>query len=638
MDEVKLQRTARLSALAAGLTVIFFCLGYFGGPQLSSSSVSSSSSVESKTSSFRASSDGIKRASDSKFSERVYQAETEAGISVYTYNSYTVDNPLYGYPWTHMAEPYRTTYLEVSSPVDGATYKWLVDDHVQDIGSSIELVFTSTGSHDVVVYEMVDGESVRMKTFSIMVKYVRREIRSLTDRDREAFFTAVMTLQRVPTLVGQDLYGDYYHSKDFLNRIHLYYGGTADCDHWHQGAGFVTSHIAFTLMFEQSLQSVIPSIALPYWDFTLESTFYDAGSWRSSAVFSSDWFGEAAPTNEMKTVSTGRWAFVPAMTDATNFSSVTNSYGVLRSPWNNDPTPFMTRSSTVYDYENNMKPSGCSEYYRALQKTSWMTLSKQLNSAAHGHLHELMGGSWNHYYAEYELNAMHPAVMTFAHEIQALSKNLWRTNYIVCPDSCDMSTASSDCKCQCNATTIGLEKSYDILDKADILSQVEYFDSAGHLISSWYNDSGAINYQLTGYSEDESQHIYDSLLYLLCDPGHIGSMYQATSTNDITFWVLHPTLDRLWHWKRLGHDANFDETWDPYHTCYGHNPEDLQPFYGMFSDSDDYDDDDGSTARFYSNMQLYNLLHPENEENPYAYDNLEWPHCETIGYDMSNVV
>lgn len=620
------KRTVRLSALGLAVTVVFFCLGYFAGPELSSSSsASSTTTMSSKTLKAIGKQDSVYSMATTTDSD---------AMTVLAYNSYTKDNPLYGYPWSHMAEPYRTTTLEVSNPVDGATYKWVVDDHVQDEGSSVDLVFTDTGLHDVTLYETVNGQSVRMKTFTIMVKYVRREIRSLTDRDREAFFTAIGTLQRVPTLAGQEVYGDHYFSKDYMNRIHLYYGGTADCDHWHQGAGFVTSHVAFTLQFEQSLQSVIPSVTVPYWDFTLESTFYDAGTWRNSPVFSSDWFGEAAPANDLRTITSGRFAYVPAMTDARNFSKVVNSYGVLRSPWNNDPTPFLTRSSLIYDYENNMKPSGCSEYYRALKKSTWMSLSKQLNSAAHGHIHELVGGSWNHYYAEYELNAMHPAVMTFAHEIQALSKNLWRHGYVACPDSCDMTTSSSHCRCQCNSTTLSSQKSYEILHKADVLSQVEYFDSAGHLISSWYNETGGVNFQLTGYSEEESTHIYDSLLYLLCDPGHIGSMFQATSSNDVTFWVLHPTLDRLWHWKRLGNDSSFDESWDAYHTCYGHNPDDLQPFQGLFGE--DYDDDDLGTARFYSNMQLYNLLHPENEDNPYVYDNFEWPHCNMLGYDMTN--
>lgn len=64
-------------------------------------------------------------------------------------------------------------------------------------------------------------------TFDVMVKYVRREIRDLTDRDRETFFNAVSVLQRVPSAVGRQIYGEKYYSKDYFNRIHLYYGELA---------------------------------------------------------------------------------------------------------------------------------------------------------------------------------------------------------------------------------------------------------------------------------------------------------------------------------------------------------------------------------------------------------------------------
>ena len=79
-------------------------------------------------------------------------------------------------------------------------------------------------------------------------------------------------------------------------RRHLV-GGTKDCDHWHQGAGFVTSHMALTLMFEQAVQSVNPAVSMPYWDFTLESTFFGASDFRTSGVFADDWFGEASTNN-----------------------------------------------------------------------------------------------------------------------------------------------------------------------------------------------------------------------------------------------------------------------------------------------------------------------------------------------------
>ena len=60
--------------------------------------------------------------------------------------------------------------------------------------------------------------------FVVTVKYVRREIRALTDRDREMFFNAVAVMQRVPSALGRQVYGVKYFSKDYFNRMHLYYG------------------------------------------------------------------------------------------------------------------------------------------------------------------------------------------------------------------------------------------------------------------------------------------------------------------------------------------------------------------------------------------------------------------------------
>ena len=46
------------------------------------------------------------------------------------------------------------------------------------------------------------GESITTE-FAVAVKYVRREIRSLKDRDREMFFNAMAVMQRVPSAVGR---------------------------------------------------------------------------------------------------------------------------------------------------------------------------------------------------------------------------------------------------------------------------------------------------------------------------------------------------------------------------------------------------------------------------------------------------
>ena len=103
------------------------------------------------------------------------------------------------------------------------------------------------------------------------------------------------------------------------------------------GAGFVTSHFAYTLMYEKALQAVDPrynqdthtpifscaftssciqhSVIMPYWDFTLESTFYEPNDWRNSPVFGSDWFGDASPPNNLHIVTEGRWGFNPVLNE-----------------------------------------------------------------------------------------------------------------------------------------------------------------------------------------------------------------------------------------------------------------------------------------------------------------------------------
>lgn len=73
----------------------------------------------------------------------------------------------------------------------------------------------------------------------------------------------------------------------------------------------------------------------------------------------------------LHTPTSGRFAYAPAMADAREFSALHNSYGVLRAPWNNDPTPFMTRHENVYGFFNNLKPSGCYEYSTSIKKDNW---------------------------------------------------------------------------------------------------------------------------------------------------------------------------------------------------------------------------------------------------------------------------
>lgn len=94
----------------------------------------------------------------------------------------------------------------------------------------------------------------------------------------------------------------------------------------------MVTHFTYSHMFERSLQSINPSVSLPYWDFTLESTFYDPATFRDSGVFAADWFGAASPGGDDHSVSEGRFARVPVMRSAQNYSVITSPYGMMRSP------------------------------------------------------------------------------------------------------------------------------------------------------------------------------------------------------------------------------------------------------------------------------------------------------------------
>jgi len=135
--------------------------------------------------------------------------DSEASTPAFTItvgNAYTAKSGGYSaeYPWKYMAEPYRATTLAVEAPVSGASYRWTVDGHVQGYGSSTAVLFQQIGYHAVTVERLAEDKDFEDPvTANVMCKYVRREVRSMTDADREAWLSAVQVLQHVPTSAGQ---------------------------------------------------------------------------------------------------------------------------------------------------------------------------------------------------------------------------------------------------------------------------------------------------------------------------------------------------------------------------------------------------------------------------------------------------
>jgi hypothetical protein len=216
-------------------------------------------------------------------------------------------SPVYGelvvvsyLPWDVVAEPYKEQILSIKSFVDtdgnsinydestggststdytviwsvnGETYtgkeiSFQLDIDPQILPCSVTISRTSSGGDSSSGY-------IASRTFTLAVKYVRREIRSLSEEDRYLFLRTLRSLYDLSTEDGQALYGDKYVSAEGLLFRHLNGAGRSDCDHWHDGAGIVVQHMAFTLLAEQSLQAVEPSIAMPYWEYAQDASLYN---------------------------------------------------------------------------------------------------------------------------------------------------------------------------------------------------------------------------------------------------------------------------------------------------------------------------------------------------------------------------
>eukprot|EP00615_Pteridomonas_danica_P006595 CAMPEP_0114355662 /NCGR_PEP_ID=MMETSP0101-20121206/20388_1 /TAXON_ID=38822 ORGANISM="Pteridomonas danica, Strain PT" /NCGR_SAMPLE_ID=MMETSP0101 /ASSEMBLY_ACC=CAM_ASM_000211 /LENGTH=414 /DNA_ID=CAMNT_0001497723 /DNA_START=622 /DNA_END=1862 /DNA_ORIENTATION=+ len=334
--------------------------------------------------------------------------------------------------------------------------------------------------------------------------YVRRELRTLSDSDRDAFFDAAEIVFRVPTTEGQALYGSKYYSAGYYGAKHNVLSGNTNCDHMHDGLGFVTSHSALTLMFEQTLQAINPRVTVPYWDYTIDITAYELSgelsSFFDSEIFGEDYFGSAVTTipeddidddtyaegivDPSGRILTGRFTKVEMSLDYWGITSnVYNAYGHIRSPWNNNNDPYVNRFNTTYGFwavgsggddrrrrlhadtpssrsdhrqlEGSSVEFGsvdCGTVYTAMQYATWYDFGKKIEYQPHGPVHTLIGGVYG---ADYNTalssraNVDSKFVEAWALLAFGLFKDMWRSGKVECPTSCSDDTPITECKCYC---------------------------------------------------------------------------------------------------------------------------------------------------------------------------------------------
>ncbi|KAJ1433843.1 hypothetical protein B484DRAFT_5281 [Ochromonadaceae sp. CCMP2298] len=206
-----------------------------------------------------------------------------------------------------------------------------------------------------------------------------------------------ITLWKIDTDTGRGLYGPKYTSIATFVEEHALASNDIRCDSYHEGSGFITHHLALQNSFEASLRSINPSITTPYWDFTIEGQIIqDAGEIPSyftqiSPIFTDAWFGSVDSSDHIED---SRWAHVsmPKVHDGSVVNP--NSYGYVRSYWNNNNDPEVTRHMfDVCGVEPKYKTvPACSDHYGVMSSTTLGQFQMTSPGYGHGPMHVLTGG------------------------------------------------------------------------------------------------------------------------------------------------------------------------------------------------------------------------------------------------------
>jgi hypothetical protein len=320
----------------------------------------------------------------------------DGGLYAVATNEYSqLNQKRFPYPFLEegigiLVEPYKETTITING-MSGNTFYWSIvnakDSSISFHGTSDDatkldfaITLTVTGLYKLTVEEQFDGmhDLSLMRTLrqDIWVKYVRRELSTLTDTDREEFLNAMHVLWDVSSKKGASRYSDKYKSVNYFALVHNDGGGNFICDDFHAGTGFLNNHVYLGMYLEQSLRLVNPHVSLHYMDYSkyFDSTAFtanhigdtmDGGGW--TEMLSSKWFGQNDPITGQ--ILDGRWkdATIPEVSSKLlseegiplmaylftyddfkkSDQHISNPYGLLRAPWNYNPSPYLTRYNNL---------------------------------------------------------------------------------------------------------------------------------------------------------------------------------------------------------------------------------------------------------------------------------------------------
>lgn len=406
----------------------------------------------------------------------VLVANDDYGIYDPTVNSYGKLNG------TLLVEPYRTTTIALSEYDTRCSYDLAVseataedsddgddvynqDTSVTDVdGYSWTVLLTKPGNYNVTISRSCDSSVllsgndtlrrltttddtiVDIDSIPVWVKYVRRELSSLSDNDREEFLEALYTLYTVNTVDGRALYGENYVSVQYLASIHVDAAGNPVCDEFHSGDGFFGNHVFISNYLEQSLRQVNPRVSLHFMEYAplyssdsfedhlsnqldggtwipyLSDTYFGSNHAYSGDVLDSRWANFSVPVVNATffldhNIEENSTFFPEEESEWLTLSSahLRSPFGLLRPPWNFNPSTRLSRYNnevgitTVNNdaYSEYFRGSNCTDYEKFINEivlsdtaddaddgsTVFNTMLRYVKSYAHGGIHESIGGS-----------------------------------------------------------------------------------------------------------------------------------------------------------------------------------------------------------------------------------------------------
>ncbi|KAH8078760.1 hypothetical protein JL720_9506 [Aureococcus anophagefferens] len=341
------------------------------------------------------------------------------------------------YPWT-VVEPFRRTILtavlgerlenltraDVNGPAAGAGIaetRWTITKHADGgskrsgagegekpelAGASIAYEFGVPGASYVVsatVRRKRTRELLASASEVVRCKYVKREIRALSESDRAALFDAYNALYRNrDEAAGVKRYGPDFRSARYFVTKHMDRMTKLGCSAWHSSDVFLTSHLAFNLEFDRALQAVNRTLVNSYWDYTKDDSRYGESWYAESPLFTDDFFGADpdadadAPTKgdgEAHVVATGPFAYTPVWTGGEG-APEHNAFYKLSDANNYNPSPWLQRSSRISGLETKVRLPSCTLVRGTLAAPTLTWLHMMVEDYFHGELHSAIGGAW----------------------------------------------------------------------------------------------------------------------------------------------------------------------------------------------------------------------------------------------------